>query len=145
MELTAFQDYATDAIRVYQECCRALIVQVDEFDLQLLSLAARRDQVSRRGNFSGAASNSIDFHIHGSGYSFRDNKSGKVIGFDVDVVEGRQCIRVSPWNLHQYLMSAGQDISEEAIRCELLRLSEGNSRLKRIIAGPHEFYVYFVE
>jgi Domain of unknown function (DUF6896) len=133
------QRYVCDARQVYQACVESLRVS-DTPGLSALLRAARNGQIERKGQVTTRDGASYTYRVHGLGYSFNELNEGKVIHFDIILIDGVDHLRFSAWKLHQYASSVGERISEEALTSGLRELSAQESSIVRVLDGPHEYY-----
>lgn len=138
------RQYAADARQACGTCMISRGLAEFSQDISALLRAVQKREIERRGEAQGANGNTYEYHIHGSGYTFRERPGGKEIRFDIVLIEGFHHIRFSAWEIFKYLASQGNAISEGQVAAELRTLSIVDSWIAKVNGDSQEWY-YYVE
>jgi hypothetical protein len=142
MRLGLVRSYVHDAVQAYQACTTAIGISTPALDLFALLRAARSGEVIRRGEVVTPNGLCFGYHIHGSGYSFTDQSSGRQINFDVCIINDSPCLRFTVWHLQQYASSIGQDITRDAAQDALGEPDVIQSQLIHVTEAGFDYYCY---
>jgi hypothetical protein len=139
MELDIVQCYLSDAYQAYRACAASLGMHDPLRDLSSLLRAARTRAIPEVGKATASGGAIYEYRVHGAGYSFKELKSGKLIHFDVVLVDDVSHIRFSNWKLQQYAASIGGPLSEAAVASALRRVSATDPSMVHVLDGPYDY------
>lgn len=142
MNIDTVRQYLTDARQAYQACAESCGVKSSAGDLSALLRAARSHKIAKKGNIYTSSGTKYEYQIHGSGYTFRGDQSGKETRFDIVSVEGADRIRFSAWELYRYLISTDDTVTEEAVAQDLSTASASESDIVTVSDGSRQYYYY---
>ena len=142
MEVELLHRYIADANQAYQVCLAGLGLANSGSDLSTLTQAARNREIDRRGEVKDQDGVVYEYHVHGSGYSFKESGSGKEIHFDITTIDGVLHIRFSAWKMQRYASSVGESMSENGVAEQLKDLSRSSRLLKNIVELDFDYFIF---